>query len=179
MLFRSDLDQFKSVNDTMGHPVGDALLAEVGERLKACAGPEAVVARIGGDEFAILYSGCDRPDAAADIAIRILKTFDEPFSLDGADFSIGSSIGIAIGPDDGATPMDLMKSADLALYRAKADGRDTFRFFEPGMDSRARRRRQLEQGLRAAIGTDELFLVYQPIVDLAEDRIAEIGRAHV
>ncbi len=167
-----DLDQFKAVNDTMGHPVGDQLLSQVGQRLEACAGSGAVVARIGGDEFAILYPGSDRPDTAADIAVGILQTFDEPFSLDGVDFTIGASIGIAIGPDDGASPMDLMKSADLALYRAKADGRDTFRFFEPGMDARARRRRQLEQGLRAAIDTDQLYLVYQPIVDLAHDRIS-------
>ena len=171
-LFCLDLDQFKTVNDTMGHPVGDTLLAEVGQRLIACAGPDHVVARIGGDEFAILYAGSDRPDVAADVADRSLQTFDEPFSLDGADFSIGASIGIAIGPDDGATPMDLMKSADLALYRAKAEGRDTFRFFEPGMDARAKRRRQLEQGLRAALDTDQLYLVYQPIVDLARNRIS-------
>ena len=171
-LFCLDLDQFKTVNDTMGHPVGDTLLAEVGQRLTECAGPDALVARLGGDEFAILRPGSDRPDVAADIAQKILQTFDEPFTLDGADFSIGSSIGIAIGPDDGATPMDLMKSADLALYRAKAEGRDTFRFFEPGMDARAKRRRKLEQGLRAALGTDQLYLVYQPIVDVVENRIA-------
>jgi diguanylate cyclase (GGDEF)-like protein/PAS domain S-box-containing protein len=171
-LFCLDLDQFKTVNDTMGHPVGDQLLAEVGQRLIDCAGPDQVVARIGGDEFAMLYAGSDRPDLAADVATTILQTFDEPFSLDGVDFTIGASIGVAIGPEDGATPMDLMKSADLALYRAKAEGRDTFRFFEPGMDERARRRRQLEQGLRAALDTDQLYLVYQPIVDLAANRIS-------
>jgi predicted signal transduction protein with EAL and GGDEF domain len=97
---------------------------------------------------------------------------DLPFTLDGADFSVGTSIGIAIGPEDGSTPMDLMKSADLALYRAKAEGRDGFRFFEPGMDEKARRRRLLEQGLRNAMDTDKLFLVYQPIVDLVSDRIS-------
>lgn len=171
-LFCLDLDQFKSVNDTMGHPVGDQLLAAVGQRLSECAGPERMVARIGGDEFAVLYPGSDRPDVAVDIATTILQSFDEPFTLDGADFSIGASIGVAIGPDDGATPMDLMKSADLALYRAKTEGRDTYRLFEPGMDQLAQRRRQLEQGLRAALDTDELYLVYQPIVDLAVNRIS-------
>ena len=171
-LFCVDLDRFKTVNDTMGHPVGDVLLAEVGRRLVECAGEGVVVARLGGDEFALLLAGSDRPDGAAEIAQRILATFDTPFTLDGADFSIGASIGIAIAPDDGATPADLMKSADLALYRAKEEGRDTFRFFEAGMDARARRRRQLEQGLRAAIGTDQLRLVYQPIVDVATNRVS-------
>jgi diguanylate cyclase (GGDEF)-like protein len=172
ILFYLDLDQFKAINDTMGHPVGDALLDQVGQRLVDCTGPQDVVARIGGDEFAILIPGSDRPDHAAEIAERILATFDLPFTLDGADFSIGTSIGIAIGPDDGSTPMDLMKSADLALYRAKAEGRDGFRFFEPGMDEKARRRKLLEQGLRNAMDTEQLYLVYQPIVDLISDRIS-------
>ncbi|WP_165498320.1 putative bifunctional diguanylate cyclase/phosphodiesterase [Siculibacillus lacustris] len=163
-LFYLDLDQFKSVNDTMGHPVGDALLTQVGERLKACSGPGMVVARIGGDEFAILAPADDRPDHATQVAEEILATFDTPFTLDGADFAIGTSIGIAIGPEDGRTPHELMKAADLALYRAKAEGRGIFRFYEPGMDARARRRRQLEQGLRAAMGTEQLYLVYQPII---------------
>ena len=172
ILFYLDLDQFKAINDTMGHPVGDALLQQVGKRLIACTGPSDVVARIGGDEFAILRPGSDRPDHAAEIAENILATFDTPFTLDGADFTVGASIGVAIGPEDGSTPMDLMKSADLALYRAKAEGRDGYRFFEAGMDAHARRRRQLEQGLRTAMENDELFLVYQPIVDLISDRIA-------
>mgnify|MGYP001569906080 CR=1 FL=1 len=171
-LFCLDLDRFKTVNDTMGHPVGDAMLAEVGRRLSASVGDGWVVARIGGDEFALLLPECDRPDLAADAAHRILANFDLPFTLDGADFTIGASIGIAIAPDDGSTPADLMKSADLALYRAKEEGRDTFRFFETGMDSRADRRRRLEQGLRAALDTDQLHLVYQPIVDLATNRVS-------
>ncbi len=170
-LFCIDLDRFKSVNDTMGHPVGDALLAEVGRRLTSCVGSNWIVARIGGDEFALLHPGSDRPDLASDIAQRILATFDQPFTLDGADFTIGASLGIAIAPDDGETPADLMKSADLALYRAKEEGRDTFRFFEPGMEERAARRRRLEQGLRAALDTDQLYLVYQPIVDLSSNRV--------
>jgi diguanylate cyclase (GGDEF)-like protein/PAS domain S-box-containing protein len=170
-LFCIDLDRFKTVNDTMGHPVGDALLAEVGRRLIDTVGEGWVVARIGGDEFALLHPGCDRPDFASDIALAILAQFDRPFTLDGADFSIGASIGIAVAPDDGETPADLMKSADLALYRAKEEGRDTFRFFEAGMDARADRRRRLEQGLRAALDADQLRLVYQPIVDLGTNRV--------
>ncbi|NLH82095.1 MAG: EAL domain-containing protein [Phyllobacteriaceae bacterium] len=171
-LFCLDLDRFKTVNDTMGHPVGDALLAEVGRRLSASVGEDWVVARIGGDEFALMLPECDRPDLAGDAAQRILANFDLPFTLDGADFSIGASIGIAMAPDDGSTPADLMKSADLALYRAKEDGRDTFRFFETGMDARADRRRRLEQGLRAALDTEQLHLVYQPIVDLSTNRVS-------
>ncbi len=171
-LFCLDLDRFKTVNDTMGHPVGDALLAEVGRRLSASVGEDWVVARIGGDEFALLLPECDRPDFAGDAAQRILANFDLPFTLDGADFSIGASIGIAVAPVDGSTPADLMKSADLALYRAKEEGRDTFRFFETGMDARADRRRRLEQGLRSALDSGQLFLVYQPIVDLSTNRIS-------
>ena len=171
-LFCIDLDRFKAVNDTMGHPVGDALLAEVGRRLKSCVCETWTVARIGGDEFALLDPVGDRPDFACETAQRILAAFDLPFTLDGADFTVGASIGIAIAPEDGSTPADLMKSADLALYRAKEEGRDTFRFFEPGMDARAARRRLLEQGLRAALDTDQLYLVYQPIVDLAANRVS-------
>ncbi|MCE1236904.1 MAG: EAL domain-containing protein [Hyphomicrobiales bacterium] len=170
-LFCIDLDRFKTVNDTMGHPVGDTLLAEVGRRLKASVGSEWLVARIGGDEFALLHSDCDRPDYAADAAHRILAAFDQPFALDGVDFTIGASIGIAVAPDDGSTPADLMKSADLALYRAKEEGRDTFRFFETGMDARADRRRRIEQGLRTALDAGQLHLVYQPIVDLGANRV--------
>jgi diguanylate cyclase (GGDEF)-like protein/PAS domain S-box-containing protein len=166
-----DLDRFKTVNDTMGHPIGDALLTGVGRRLAETVGADWVVGRIGGDEFALLHPGNDRPDLAADAANRILAAFDEPFTLDGVDFSIAASIGVAIAPDDGSTPADLMKRADLALYRAKEDGRDTFRFFEAGMDARADRRRRLEQGLRAALDNDQLRLVYQPIVDLATNRV--------
>lgn len=170
-LFCIDLDRFKAVNDTMGHPVGDALLAEVGRRLKTCVGDGWVVARIGGDEFALLNPDSDRPDLACDTAQKILASFDLPFTLDDADFTIGASLGIAIAPDDGTTPADLMKNADLALYRAKEEGRDTFRFFEAGMEARAARRRLLEQGLRSALDTDQLYLVYQPIVDLASNRV--------
>jgi diguanylate cyclase (GGDEF)-like protein/PAS domain S-box-containing protein len=171
-LFYLDLDQFKSVNDTMGHPVGDNLLAQVGERLRASTGCDSVVARIGGDEFAVLHRRSDRSDDANHIAEAILATFEEPFTLDGADISIGTSIGIAVGPEDGSTPLELMKAADLALYRAKAEGRGIFRFYEPGLDAKARRRRQLEQGLRAAMGTDQLYLVYQPIVATGTGQIA-------
>ena len=170
-LFCIDLDRFKTINDTMGHPVGDALLSEVGRRLSTSVGDDWLVARIGGDEFALLHPGCDRPDLASDAALRVLATFDQPFSLDGADFTIGASLGIAIAPDDGSTPAGLMKSADLALYRAKEEGRDTYRFFEPGMDARARRRRLLEQALRSALDTDQLYLVYQPIVELASNKV--------
>jgi diguanylate cyclase (GGDEF)-like protein len=167
-----DLDQFKAVNDTLGHPAGDALLCAVAERLRTCVRDGDTVARLGGDEFAVLQLGMQRPEEAGALARRIIEAASRPYEIEGQQVTIGASIGVAVAPGDGANPDQLLKHADLALYRAKADGRGTFRFFEPEMDSRLRARRALELDLRRALAQDEFELFYQPLVDLRTDRVS-------
>ncbi|HEX8382821.1 MAG TPA: EAL domain-containing protein [Sphingomonas sp.] len=165
-----DLDGFKTVNDTLGHPAGDQLLRRIGDMLVDAA-PDGVVARLGGDEFAILLAGSPNPDRPRALAQAILDQIREPLRIDGQIIATGVSIGIAVAPNDGQDADQLLKNADLALYRAKSDGRGAFRFFEPSLDAAARARRQLELDLRTAIATGEFVLHYQPIVDLSSDRI--------
>ena len=162
-----DLDHFKEVNDTFGHPFGDQLLERVGARLHSCIRNSDIVARLGGDEFAILRSGSIESADTAALAARIVDTLGAPFDLDGHEVVIGVSIGIAVAPTDAADAVELLRTADLALYRAKADGRGTYRFFEPAMDQRMQARRALEVDLRKALASDELVLHYQPLVNLA------------
>ena len=166
-----DLDQFKAINDTLGHDVGDALLKGVGERINDCARKEDVVARLGGDEFAIVQSLPNEPTATLALARRLMDAFKEPLTLDQGDIVIGASVGIAFAPADGQDADVLMRNADLALYGAKADGAGTYCFFEPEMEAVAHRRRDLEVGLRAAVENDELDLAFQPIVDLDTGRV--------
>jgi diguanylate cyclase (GGDEF)-like protein len=165
-----DLDGFKSVNDTIGHPVGDALLRHLGAVLTEVA-HDGLVSRLGGDEFAIILSGRFDPDRPRALAQEILDRVAKPMLTDGHQIATGFSIGIAIGPNDGADPDQLLKNADLALYRAKRDGRGVFRFFEPSLDAAARKRRQLELDLREALQTGQFRLNYQPIFDLKANRI--------
>jgi diguanylate cyclase (GGDEF)-like protein/PAS domain S-box-containing protein len=168
-----DLDHFKKINDSLGHPIGDALLIEVASRLTACVGPGDTVARLGGDEFAIVQfcDGCE-PSAVSALASRIVEVVSAPYDIEGHQLVIGVSIGISLAPDDGDNPDELLKNADLALYRAKADGRSTYRFFETGMDARAQARRLLEMDLRLALQRSEFEVHYQPIRDLASGGIA-------
>jgi diguanylate cyclase (GGDEF)-like protein len=166
-----DLDQFKAVNDTLGHPGGDKLLKMVAERLRPLVHESDTVARMGGDEFAIVQIVTDPTDATT-LAQRIIGAMGEPFDIDGHQTSIGASVGIAVGPGDGLTPEELLRNADLALYRAKRDGRSTFRFFEPGMDLQMQARRIMEQDLRKALPAGEFELYYQPIVNLANNEIS-------
>ena len=161
-----DLDRFKSINDTRGHAVGDALLASVGKRIKACARDRDIVARLGGDEFAILQIDPVLPTDTMILARQILDAFKVPFRLAQGDISINTSIGVAIAPDDGWKIDSLLKKADLGLYAAKADGAGCFRFFEAEMEAGAHRRRALEDGLRAALQNGELEVAFQPLVDL-------------
>jgi diguanylate cyclase (GGDEF)-like protein len=158
-----DLDHFKQVNDTLGHPVGDALLKAVATRLQGCLRERDVMARLGGDEFAIIQFGSGAQEASA-IAQRIVESIASPFAIDSHQVLVGTSIGIAIAPDDGLDADRLLKNADMALYKAKADGRGTFRFFEGEMDARAQQRRVLEMELRSALQNGEFELCYQPLV---------------
>ena len=171
-VFCLDLDHFKEINDTLGHPVGDALLKEVARRLGECVTEHDTVARLGGDEFAVVQfcSDCD-PSAVALLASHIVEKIGEPYDIGGHQLVVGVSIGISLAPEDGKNPDELLKKADLALYRAKADGRGTYRFFETGMDARAQARRILELDLRAALQRHEFEVYYQPIRDVASDEV--------
>ncbi|UPK38738.1 EAL domain-containing protein [Bradyrhizobium sp. 186] len=166
-----DLDHFKDINDSLGHPIGDALLKEVGRRLAASVGQNDTVARLGGDEFAVVQLGRSEEAAAALLAGRLVEVISAPYEIDDHQIVIGVSIGISLSPQDGDNPDELLKNADLALYRAKADGRGTYRFFETGMDARAQARRLLEMDLRAALQRDEFQAYYQPIRDVASGRV--------
>ena len=166
-LISIDLDQFKAVNDTLGHPAGDELLKAVSGRLRHCVRKSDVVARLGGDEFAIIRSeGADRQGLSA-LAARLIESLSEPFRIGDDEVTIGTSVGIAIAPDHGKDFDTLLKSADLALYRAKSDGRGTHRFFEQAMDAKIRDQRALENDLTRALANDEFEVVYQPLVNIA------------
>lgn len=159
-----DLDQFKSVNDTRGHLIGDKLLAQVSARLQETVRETDIVARLGGDEFALIVgSDCDADHCAA-LAERLVERLCKPYLIDNDTLSIGVSIGIAMAPNDGTRPDQILRNADLALYRAKAEGRGTYRFFETQMDADLRERRMLELELRQAIADGEFVLHYQPLV---------------
>ena len=157
-----DLDRFKAVNDTFGHQAGDTLLRQVAERLLNCIRPVDAAARIGGDEFVLLVAGITRPDLIAELSRRLIDTLAQPFDLGGFEARIGTSIGIAVGPRDGITAEALMKNADVALYRSKANGRGGFCFFESGMDQIQQERRALEQDLRQAVAEQAFELKFQP-----------------
>jgi diguanylate cyclase (GGDEF)-like protein len=166
-----DLDHFKAVNDTLGHGVGDLVLREVAARLRTCCRDGDVVSRLGGDEFAILANRLEEVTDAAAIAARIIKHIGEPFEIDGHQISIGASIGISVAPGDGKTAEELLKNADLALYRAKDNGRAAYHFFEKGMDAALQQRRALELGLRHALTGGEFRLVFQPLFNLELGRV--------
>jgi len=167
-----DLDQFKAVNDTFGHPAGDKLLKIVAERLRALVRDTDTIARMGGDEFVIVQTPITEPTDATSLAPRIIASISQPFEIDGHQAVIGASVGIAVGPGDGLRPDRLLRNADLALYRAKGDGRGTFRFFEPAMDLQMQTRRIMERDLRKALPAGEFELYYQPVVNLKSSEIS-------
>jgi diguanylate cyclase (GGDEF)-like protein/PAS domain S-box-containing protein len=165
-----DLDNFKSVNDTLGHPIGDKLLMIVAQRLTQVVGEGETIARLGGDEFAVLQIA-PQPHAAETLARRLVEAVSEPIAIDGHEINNAVSIGIAVTPTDGIEADKLMKCADLALYRAKADGRGVYRFFAPEMDARIQVRRKLEIELRKALGHGEFSLVFQPLVRMVDNEL--------
>lgn len=170
-VFIFDLDLFKAVNDSLGHPIGDALLKAVALRLQTCTGESHTVGRLGGDEFAIIQTAeGDQREAAIALADMLLETIGAPYEIDGHQIVIGISIGIALAPADGEDPSELLKNADLALYRAKSEGRNCYRFFALEMDTEARLQRALEVDLRNALVRNEFEIHYQVIFDIASHR---------
>ncbi len=167
-----DLDLFKNVNDSFGHPMGDRLLRLVADRLRSQVRGNNLVARLGGDEFAVILASDVSPNEASDFASRLIKTLSASYEIDNIEVVIGASIGIALSPGDGETTEELMRNADMALYRAKSDGGGVHRFFEREMDRQAQKRRDMELDLRRAFANGEFEVHYQPLVDIAADRIS-------
>jgi diguanylate cyclase (GGDEF)-like protein len=167
-----DLDGFKSVNDTLGHQFGDKLLCQAADRLRECLRDGDTLARLGGDEFAILQSGINTATETNALAARLNEVVGAPFDLDGHQVAVGVSIGIAVAPADASDPDQLLKNSDMALYRAKADGRGTYRFFEPEMDAAMQKRRTLELDLRKALVNGEFELYYQPLITLETSEVS-------
>ena len=167
-----DLDRFKTVNDTLGHPLGDALLRIAGERLRGCVRDGDTVARLGGDEFAVVQTGLTDLTGATRLAQRVVEAMAAPFDLQGHQVMIGASVGVSVAPSDGEDADELLKKADMALYRAKADGRGAFHFFEQAMDEQLQARRALELDLRRALVAGEFQLHYQPLYNLSDERVA-------
>ena len=170
-----DLDRFKAVNDTLGHAAGDALLVEVGRRLKSTLRETDLLARLGGDEFAIIQEGgASQHEGAIALALRIISAITAPFDLDGVEASVGTSIGIAMAPEHGTEPEVLLKQADLALYDVKASGRNDFRIYEAAMLESATSQQSAESELRDAIAHDQFELHYQPVVDVKTRQICGV-----
>jgi diguanylate cyclase (GGDEF)-like protein len=165
------MDRFKDINDSFGHAVGDEVLKAVAKRLRSCIREEDSLARFGGDEFVILQIGLYQPNGARALADRLIEGFSEPFNIGGSQLEGGASIGIAISPLDADDFDALIACADAALYKAKADGRNSVRFFEPGMDAKIRERRQIEADIRRALATDSFQLAYQPIYSFHDGRL--------
>ncbi|VWX54455.1 EAL domain-containing protein [Novosphingobium sp. 9U] len=170
-VFLLDLDRFKQVNDTMGHPAGDALLKQVADRLRSTVGEGGRVGRLGGDEFQVVLPGRINRDELAYLAHRIIENLSQPYSIEGSRVTIGASVGIALSPDDGVTSEALIRNADLALYAAKDGGRGRHHFYAQDLHSDAQERQQLEQDLRDAIAHGGLELYYQPQVRVTTEKI--------
>ena len=170
-VFYIDLDEFKDVNDTLGHQQGDAVLKEVTKRLRACVSEQAVIARMGGDEFSVVARGLPSRDEAGEMAGRIVASLRDPYSLEGQPIRIAASVGIVLCPTDGVDPDQLLQKADIALYAAKADGRETYRFFDQTMAERISARQALKDDLALALPHGQLHLAFQPIVNFITGRV--------
>jgi diguanylate cyclase (GGDEF)-like protein len=169
-----DLDRFKQVNDTLGHPAGDAILKQVAERLARLVGDKERVFRLGGDEFQVLLPKCDDREEIGTLAAEIIASVSQPYSVEGSRCIIGASIGVAVAPSDGCTRSELIRNADLALYESKSAGRGCFRFFSNELREAAEEKRNLELDLREALERGEISLAYQPIVDARSNQIAGV-----
>jgi diguanylate cyclase (GGDEF)-like protein len=167
-----DLDRFKNVNDTLGHPLGDKLLQQVAARLRLCVREYDTVARLGGDEFAVLQRGVAEPAGARSLSERIIATLGRPFHLDGHQVLIGVSIGVALAPTDATDSVELLKAADLALLRVKVDSRGSYRFFDTDLEGRIQARHSLERDLRKALLHNEFVMHYQPLVNMQSGQIS-------
>jgi diguanylate cyclase (GGDEF)-like protein len=166
-----DLDHFKGINDTLGHPIGDQLLQSVAQRLRASLRETDTVSRFGGDEFALIASDLRDPADAATLALKVLGALSEPITIENTEVRSGASVGIAVYGPESATAETLLSHADIALYRAKSEGRGTYRFFTDAMDAEVRTEFMLGAELRDAIASDQLYLEYQPQVDIYTGRI--------
>lgn len=171
-VFLLDLDRFKHVNDTLGHPAGDALLKQVAQRLEVASGEMGRVGRLGGDEFEVILPGRIPRERLAMVAAEIIRSLSQPYSIEGQRVVIGASVGIAVSPEHGETSEDVIRNADLALYAAKDGGRGRYHFYSDDLHSKAEQRAQMEQDLRDAITNGNLELHYQPVVQTATERIA-------
>ena len=170
-LLMLDLDRFKQVNDTLGHPAGDELLKQVAQRLKNVVGDKAEIGRLGGDEFQVIMPDIDDRGTLGDLSARIIQMVSQPYSINGSRAIIGTSVGVAIAPYDGLDTEELVKAADLALYAAKAGGRGQYRFFSSELQDGAKVRRQTEEDLRDAIAQGQLQMHYQPVIDAQTSKI--------
>jgi len=170
-----DLDRFKQVNDTLGHPAGDELLKQVAQRLqRVVTDKNCEIGRLGGDEFQIVLPDIDDRGRLGEIARTIITMVSQPYQIEGSRCVIGASVGIAIAPYDGLTSEELVRSADLALYASKGGGRGQFRFYSSDLHSEAERRRQIEEDLRDALSSDQMHVAYQPIVDTKTNKVVSL-----
>jgi len=170
-LMMLDLDRFKAVNDTLGHPAGDELLKQVAQRLQRIIGNKGEIGRLGGDEFQVILPDMDDRGELGELSHRIIQMISQPYSLDGSRAIIGTSVGVAIAPYDGIEPQDLIKSADLALYAAKGGGRGQYRFYSNDLKDSAQKRREVEEDLRDALARGELQMHYQPVVRATDNTV--------
>ncbi|HUP80142.1 MAG TPA: diguanylate cyclase, partial [Pirellula sp.] len=166
-----DMDEFKTVNDTLGHRVGDALLRSVASSLQASVRPNELIARLGGDEFALVVSGISEQSEITEVVQRIYEAVRRPHECGSHQISVDTSIGIAFAPTHGSSCDEILQNADLAMYDAKSSGKRTYRFFEPQLEKKAKDRRQLELDLRKALDEGSIDVNYQPIVDLQTNQI--------
>ena len=170
-LMMLDLDRFKAVNDTLGHPAGDELLKQVAQRLERIVGSKGEIGRLGGDEFQVILPDIEDRGELGELAQRIIQMISQPYSLDGSRAIIGTSVGMAIAPYDGIEPSELIKSADLALYAAKGGGRGQYRFYSNDLKDSAHQRREIEEDLRDALAQGQLQMYYQPFVRATDNNV--------